>query len=73
LPFSFSTFREISGLAIERGGHLQVGLEPSGDPRRSNLELVNEAVELCERLGCRPATSAEAADILGLPDRGVPD
>jgi len=55
--------------AIACGGHLQVGLEPSGDPRRSNLELVTEAVELCERLGCRPATSAEAAQILGLPDR----
>jgi uncharacterized protein (DUF849 family) len=55
--------------AIERGGHLQVGLEPSGDPRRSNFELVEEAVKLCERLGCRPATSDEAASILGLPDR----
>ena len=55
--------------AIARGGHLQVGLEPSGDPRRSNLELVNEAVELCERLGCRPATSGEAINILRLPDR----
>jgi 3-keto-5-aminohexanoate cleavage enzyme len=52
---------------IERGGHLQVGLEPNPDPERSNVELVAAAVDLCKRLGRRCATSAQARAIIGLP------
>lgn len=52
--------------ALERGGHLQVGLEPSGDASRRNVELVEAAVALVERSGGRPATCDEAREILGL-------
>jgi uncharacterized protein (DUF849 family) len=59
----------LARLAIERGGHLQVGLEPSADPVRTNRELVNGAVALITGLGLRPATCAEARRIIGLPVR----
>lgn len=52
---------------IERGGHLQVGLEPNPDPDRSNVELVAAAVDFCNALGRPPATSREARTLLGLP------
>jgi 3-keto-5-aminohexanoate cleavage enzyme len=52
---------------IERGGHLQVGLEPNPDPRRSNVELVAAAVDLCKRLGRQCANSTQARGIIGLP------
>ena len=53
--------------AVRRGGHLRVGLEDYAGPGApSNVELVHACVELVERLGCRPATVAEAAEILGL-------
>jgi 3-keto-5-aminohexanoate cleavage enzyme len=56
--------------AVRRGGHLRVGLEDfAGASRPSNIELVQEAVALVRRLGCRPATIDEAAQILGLPPR----
>jgi uncharacterized protein (DUF849 family) len=54
-------------LALERGGHLQVGLEPSGDRSRSNVDLVAEAVALARAAGRRPADSAEARAIIGMP------
>lgn len=53
---------------IERGGHLQVGLEPNADPKRSNVELVNAAVDFCGALGRRPASCREARTLLGLRD-----
>jgi uncharacterized protein (DUF849 family) len=53
---------------IERGGHLQVGLEPNPDPKRSNIELVNAAVDFCATLGRRPASCREARTLLGLRD-----
>jgi uncharacterized protein (DUF849 family) len=54
--------------AVRSGGHLRVGLEDYAGPSTpSNVELVRAAVALVERLGCRPATIAEAAAILGLP------
>lgn len=60
-----------SGLAraaIERGGHIRVGLEDhAGDRTPTNLELVEELADLCRSLGRPPATSAEAAKILDLP------
>ncbi|HZQ36370.1 MAG TPA: 3-keto-5-aminohexanoate cleavage protein [Dehalococcoidia bacterium] len=53
--------------ALRRGGHLRVGLEDYAGPRvPRNVELVQEAVALAHRLGLRPATIAEAAEILGL-------
>ncbi|MBY0398912.1 3-keto-5-aminohexanoate cleavage protein [Myxococcota bacterium] len=54
--------------ALERGGHIRVGLEDyAGDRRPSNLELVEQAVALCRSVGRRVATAAEAAEILRLP------
>lgn len=59
-----------SGLAeqtLRLGGHLQVGLEPSGDANRTNMELVSEAAELARRLGRTVASIAETRELLGLP------
>jgi uncharacterized protein (DUF849 family) len=61
-----------SGLAqhaLDRGGHLQVGLEPSADRHRRNVDLVNEASALVSAAGCHPATRAEARALIGLPPR----
>ncbi len=52
--------------ALDRGGHLQVGLEPSGDAQRSNVELIEGAVALLRSQGCHPASCAEARAIIGL-------
>ncbi|MCB0997209.1 MAG: 3-keto-5-aminohexanoate cleavage protein [Acidimicrobiales bacterium] len=55
--------------AVERGGHLRVGLEDHAGPEQpTNVELVERAVALVESLGHRVASCAEAADILGLPE-----
>ncbi len=54
--------------AIERGGHVRVGLEDhAADRKPTNLELVNEIVAVAKECGRRPATCAEAAKILDLP------
>ncbi len=58
--------RSFASYVIERGGHLQVGLEPNPDPHKSNVELVGEAVALCRELGKRPASCREARELLGL-------
>ena len=58
----------IARLALERGGHVHVGLEDYGGARRpSNEELVTEAVKLSAEVGRPVATCAEAAGLLGLP------
>ena len=58
----------IARLALERGGHLHVGLEEhSGDRTPTNEELVREAADLVREVGRPPATSEEAARILDLP------
>lgn len=55
-------------LALERGGHLRVGLEDYAGPRTpANAELVREAVALAREVGRPVATPAETAAILGLP------
>jgi 3-keto-5-aminohexanoate cleavage enzyme len=63
-----------SGLAehaIELGGHVHLGLEfHHGDRTSTNVELVAEAVALCERKGVEVATCDAAAEILGLPRAG---
>ena len=62
-----------SGLAraaLERGGHVRIGLEDYAGPRRpSNVELVQEVVALAGAVGRRVATPTEAAGLLGLPRR----
>ena len=57
-------------LALERGGHVRVGLEDYAGPRRpNNAELVGEVVALARAAGRPVATPAEAARLLGLPER----
>jgi 3-keto-5-aminohexanoate cleavage enzyme len=59
---------EIAPLALERGGHLHIGLEfYGGDRQPTNVELVNEAVALCEKAGRPVAAPDQAATILRLP------
>jgi 3-keto-5-aminohexanoate cleavage enzyme len=74
LPWSVSVWggdlmkTPLPRLALERGGHLHVGLEEFYDPARqpTNVELVEEAVALCDQVGRPVASCAEAADLLGL-------
>jgi uncharacterized protein (DUF849 family) len=52
--------------AVERGGHLRVGLEDfDGGP--ANVEQVEAAVRLCREVGRPVATLTEAAKLLDLP------
>ena len=76
LPWSVSVWggdlmrTPVPELALERGGHLHVGIEEYYAPDRSptNLELVEEAAALCAKLGRPLATPDEAAALLGLPE-----
>jgi len=74
LPWSVSVWggdlikTPIARLAVERGGHLHVGLEEhSGTRKPINEELVREAVELAREVGRPVASPTEAAEILNLP------
>jgi 3-keto-5-aminohexanoate cleavage enzyme len=58
----------IAELAVQRGGHLRVGLEDFAGAK-SNVDEVRRARELCEKHGRELATCAEAAELLGLPAR----
>lgn len=64
---------EVNHWALARGGHCRTGLEDNikWDRDRlasSNAELVGRVAELCAEYDRRPATAAEARQILGLPD-----
>ena len=57
--------------SLERGGHCRTGLEDNVRLDRatlapSNAALVRRVVELCPEYGRRPATPAEAREILGI-------
>jgi uncharacterized protein (DUF849 family) len=56
----------IAAVAIERGGHVRVGLEDHHAPPRmpTNVELVAEMADLCRAAGRRPATVEEAPELL---------
>ncbi len=58
----------IAQLTVERGGHLRVGLEDFGSGP-SNVEQVQRAVALCEKLGRPVATNTQTRAILGMPAR----
>ncbi len=54
--------------ALERGGHLHVGLEDYvGSYQATNEEIVARALSVCEDVGRPAATIAQAAQILRLP------
>jgi 3-keto-5-aminohexanoate cleavage enzyme len=60
--------------ALTLGGNIRVGLEdnfylPNGDMARSNGDLIAKAREIVENAGRRPATVAEARELLGTPKR----
>jgi uncharacterized protein (DUF849 family) len=57
----------LARLAIERGGHVQLGLEPYGGPRTpTNEELVREVVALAAKAGRPVAAITEAREMIGL-------
>ena len=63
---------QINHWALEMGGHCRTGLEDNirFDKTRlavSNAELVARLAEICKSFGRRPATAAEARQILSLP------
>ena len=60
--------------ALERGGHVRVGLEDyAGSRRPTNAELVRQAVALCDEVGRPVATGAEARSLLGLAAQSGPE
>ncbi|HET9731028.1 MAG TPA: 3-keto-5-aminohexanoate cleavage protein [Acidimicrobiia bacterium] len=58
----------VARLALERGGHLRVGLE-DWDDGPSNLEQVDAAVKLCHDVGRDVASTDQTAALLQLPQR----
>jgi uncharacterized protein (DUF849 family) len=63
------------GAALTLGGNVRVGLEdnfylPDGEMARSNGDLIAKARQMTEDVGRRPATVAEAREMLGVPKRG---
>jgi uncharacterized protein (DUF849 family) len=62
------TNSEIAPLALERGGHLHLGLEfYGGSDTPTNVDLVDRAVEACRNAGRHVASPDQAAEILRLP------
>jgi len=62
--------------SLTLGGSIRVGLEdnlylPNGEMAKSNGELIAKARQMTEDVGRRPATVAEARDLLGVPKRAV--
>jgi hypothetical protein len=56
----------LAALALERGGHVRVGLEDyAGDGTPTNVELVRAAAALVTASGRRVATPAETRALLG--------
>ena len=60
--------------AAANGGNVRVGLEdnfylPEGEMARSNGDLIARARRLVEDVGRRPASTAEARELLGVPMR----
>jgi 3-keto-5-aminohexanoate cleavage enzyme len=58
--------------ALTLGGNIRVGLEdnlylPNGEMATSNGELIAKARQMTEDVGRRPATVAEARELLGVP------
>ncbi len=79
LPWLVSVFGDdcvgcgLAKHAIERGGHVQVGLEPLGaaDRNATNVALVEQVVAIARDCGREIAAPSDAARILGLPSHPV--
>ena len=61
--------------ALTLGGSIRVGLEdnfylPDGEMARSNGDLIAKARQMTEDVGRRPASVAEARELMGLPPKG---
>jgi uncharacterized protein (DUF849 family) len=61
------------GAALTLGGSIRVGLEdnfylPDGEMARSNGDLIAKARQMAQDVGRRPATVAEARELLGIAD-----
>ncbi|WP_439817504.1 3-keto-5-aminohexanoate cleavage protein [Zavarzinia sp. CC-PAN008] len=62
----------LARLALERGGHVRVGLEDhAGADKPSNRALVEQVAALCREVGRPPASCAQAAEIMALPLRAT--
>ena len=63
----------LARLALERGGHLRLGLEDySGPGTPTNEQLIRAAVELARKVGRPIATPAQATEIMRLPRTSLP-
>ena len=76
LPWSVSVWggdlleTPVARLALERGGHLHVGLEEhSGTRTPTNETLVQEAAALAQKVGRPIATPTQTATLLNLPPK----
>src|SRR3954451_8461403 len=65
---------KLLGAALVLGGNVRAGVEdnlylPSGEMAKSNGELIAKARQMAEDVGRRPASVAEARELLGVPRR----
>jgi uncharacterized protein (DUF849 family) len=65
---------KLLGSALVLGGNVRAGVEdnlylPSGEMAKSNGELIAKARQMAEDVGRRPASVAEARELLGVPRR----
>lgn len=59
---------DVAGLALERGGHLRVGLEDYAGPGQpTNVEILERAAKLCREVGRPLARGTQAADLMKVP------
>jgi 3-keto-5-aminohexanoate cleavage enzyme len=68
---------KLLGSALVLGGNVRAGVEdnlylPNGEMCKSNGELVAKARQMAEDVGRRPASVAEARELLGVPKRDRP-
>ncbi len=65
LPGGDLLSKPVARLALERGGHLRVGLEDYAGPGQpTNLEILERACALCDAVGRPVATPAQAGAML---------
>jgi 3-keto-5-aminohexanoate cleavage enzyme len=65
---------KLLGAALALGGNVRAGVEdnlylPNGEMAKSNGELIAKARQMAEDVGRRPASVAEARQLLGVPSR----